>query len=718
MPKLCEVSSKCNICKKSFEKEDDLRVHDCEDGDTEVVANHIQEANEHFDVCFFPEKEKNIENKQGITLKGNTDEYNDAFDGLKDIIWIKDGAEKVFNNKNFKFSNFKVEKDCLKAMVNLKLDNGEVGRTMLSMFNSRTMMLSRQKKSDIKYAMSFAKDVLVPLTKGLICGNVKINDLDKIKENLTTVKNCAGREKCPVCKGEFGNILELNQHVNMMHGNKIYNCELCSITVMFLDNLIEHILDEHSDSKRKCGFCKEELRTMVNINQHIENHVMDVNRMEIPIVGDEFTIVNNNCLQCDNVFESEDDLRKHIDECHVVNLEDSKRKWSELFGEKSPSRSPNNKMVKTDSFTYRDIIEKMSNTMKVLNDKIDEKTKTNEELIKILESERSAFKISIDDQGEIVKELKKQVIDVTEERDNINKEANMSIAKLTDDNENLSKEVKELKDTLNDDRSENGDKMEDLIEMMGGKKEPAPSQTKASTTSFAKRTTPPQTKSVENMAYQCPQCKLICENEAKLNVHIINHDEDSNLACEICPFQTSTKNKLEIHVRITHIERSKHCSVCGVFFEEVSELRKHAFREHKSFRPCKNFFEAESLGCQFGNNCHYSHVKVTFGMQRCFKCGNEFVSLKDLMVHRKMEHMELCKEAVNGSCKFTQNTCWFNHPLVNRKNGTFPPPTPMDFQQGRQKAPPFPPQEVELKKVVASMFSLMQNLMSQVNGTQ
>ena len=39
----------------------------------------VTEANEHFDVILYPEKEENIEYKQGLTIKGSSDEFKDAF---------------------------------------------------------------------------------------------------------------------------------------------------------------------------------------------------------------------------------------------------------------------------------------------------------------------------------------------------------------------------------------------------------------------------------------------------------------------------------------------------------------------------------------------------------------------------------------------------------------------------------------------------------------
>ena len=56
----------------------------------------VTEANEHFDVILYPEKEENIEYKQGLTIKGNSDEFKDALRVWMSILENKDSNDRVF----------------------------------------------------------------------------------------------------------------------------------------------------------------------------------------------------------------------------------------------------------------------------------------------------------------------------------------------------------------------------------------------------------------------------------------------------------------------------------------------------------------------------------------------------------------------------------------------------------------------------------------------
>ena len=46
---------------------------------------------------------------------------------------------------------------------------------------------------------------------------------------------------------------------------------------------------------------------------------------------------------------------------------------------------------------------------------------------------------------------------------------------------------------------------------------------------------------------------------------------------------------------------------------------------------------------------------------RCYSCGREYHTMPQLMQHRKDTHGERCKNAMDGSCRFTQESCFLNH---------------------------------------------------------
>ena len=73
----------------------------------------VTEANERFDVILYPEKEKNIKYKQGLTIKGSSDEFKDALRVWMSILENKDSNDRVFLDTKFKLSSFKPEKDAM-----------------------------------------------------------------------------------------------------------------------------------------------------------------------------------------------------------------------------------------------------------------------------------------------------------------------------------------------------------------------------------------------------------------------------------------------------------------------------------------------------------------------------------------------------------------------------------------------------------------------------
>ena len=80
----------------------------------------VTEANEHFDVILYPEKEENIEYKQGLTIKGSSDEFKDALRVWMSILANKDSINKVFLDTKFKLSSFKPEKDGTRCNFTIK----------------------------------------------------------------------------------------------------------------------------------------------------------------------------------------------------------------------------------------------------------------------------------------------------------------------------------------------------------------------------------------------------------------------------------------------------------------------------------------------------------------------------------------------------------------------------------------------------------------------
>ena len=72
------------------------------------------------------------------------------------------------------------------------------------------------------------------------------------------------------------------------------------------------------------------------------------------------------------------------------------------------------------------------------------------------------------------------------------------------------------------------------------------------------------------------------------------------------------------------------------------------------------------------SNCIYNHNQVDNSMFLCYECGYEFKTFSDLMFHRKKNHnMNNCSNFLENKCRFTNNSCWYEHP--HNDNPRIPP---------------------------------------------
>ena len=60
------------------------------------LIDNVTELNEHFDCILYPEKEETISLKQGLTIKGSSNDYLEAVQAWRKILEAKDDGEKTF----------------------------------------------------------------------------------------------------------------------------------------------------------------------------------------------------------------------------------------------------------------------------------------------------------------------------------------------------------------------------------------------------------------------------------------------------------------------------------------------------------------------------------------------------------------------------------------------------------------------------------------------
>ena len=130
-----------------------------------INLDNVTELNEHFDCILYPEKEEDISQKQGLTIKGSSDDFVGAIQVWRRILETKDDGEKTFENLIFKLSNFKVEKDCVKCIVSSRDKSSTMTKCTLSIFKSGTIMISRVRNQEVNAVIKFASGVFISALK-------------------------------------------------------------------------------------------------------------------------------------------------------------------------------------------------------------------------------------------------------------------------------------------------------------------------------------------------------------------------------------------------------------------------------------------------------------------------------------------------------------------------------------------------------------------------
>ena len=179
--------------------------------------------------------------------------------------------------------------------------------------------------------------------------------------------------------------------------------------------------------------------------------------------------------------------------------------------------------------------------------------------------------------------------------------------------------------------------------------------------------------------HTCKKCKKVFKTKPDLTHHMSQHINDGDWNCDDCPHQTNTKDNLKRHLDATH-HKSKHitivpekipCNLCASSFDDNTELEKHRRGTHKTFKPCRNLPK-----CPYENSCLFNHNVIDSNNFLCYECGLELHTFRYLMFHRKNNHtMNKCLKFSDNNCKFTDESCWYNHSEV-------PAPTRVDSQQG------------------------------------
>jgi hypothetical protein len=173
---------------------------------------------------------------------------------------------------------------------------------------------------------------------------------------------------------------------------------------------------------------------------------------------------------------------------------------------------------------------------------------------------------------------------------------------------------------------------------------------------------------------ECEFCDERFSFNNQLENHMNNHGKEGDWTCNDCSYQTNKKANLDKHLNITKHSsqnpkaKSKQenkfiCGFCDGTFVAADDLNKHKITQ-KSFKPCKNLPHG-----QYENDCIFNHEKIETNRLICYECGETFITLKELMLHRKANHkMNECSKFIKNECKFTDSSCWYMHDKGKNKS--------------------------------------------------
>ncbi|OXA47567.1 zinc finger protein 25 [Folsomia candida] len=139
--------------------------------------------------------------------------------------------------------------------------------------------------------------------------------------------------------------------------------------------------------------------------------------------------------------------------------------------------------------------------------------------------------------------------------------------------------------------------------------------------------------------WDCSECSKSFKANKYLTKHMVTHDPDAKVKCEVCGTFSKNRIALSSHMRTFHSNRKRpSCDTCHRVFFDLRYLRKHIDTVHSTMdRPR---FPCTFSGCEktFLNKGYMAHHVKTEHAQNparfpCKLCGKEFKTRSHLKQH-------------------------------------------------------------------------------------
>ena len=126
------------------------------------------------------------------------------------------------------------------------------------------------------------------------------------------------------------------------------------------------------------------------------------------------------------------------------------------------------------------------------------------------------------------------------------------------------------------------------------------------------------------------------------------NDDSVLICCNLCIYTATCEEQLTWHMGEDHDKETNYfdtdfpCDICGKWRRSGEDLAHH-LKKHEVCTTAPTV-PPKSIQCNF--------------------CTEMFLSIRDLMVHKKKEHVDKvssCRNHTNGTCDFGDLQCWFSH---------------------------------------------------------
>ena len=157
--------------------------------------------------------------------------------------------------------------------------------------------------------------------------------------------------------------------------------------------------------------------------------------------------------------------------------------------------------------------------------------------------------------------------------------------------------------------------------------------------------------------------------------------ETNQRNCPKCYFQSDCKEEMEKHLKMSHLPKGDTskvvirteriaCRNCKVEFQNYWSLMNHRRDNHLSDKACR--YDLEDRCKHTADDCWYEHKngrtpnkssKSQINYFDCSDCNMKFKNKHELMMHKKVAHVEQCKPCekyIKDECS-REDTCWYPH---------------------------------------------------------